>query len=283
MKKLLSCFIIVFLVPAFADTLYTQKSQQAFSALQSLLTQEKHDLHEYHISVKRLTENDPHAIRYVVANSVAILGNKARGYKLPRTTVNNAIFGKNILSGTFVTYSSYIKDNSISVKYSELTPEEFKQLTIFAYAKMPRDFIVQVDNNVYHRDQIIDELERSSDLGKFFLHVEKTFLKAAENNFWEFELESHTDADGNLAVDSFAFAADSKLLATVQLNWRGIHESFTNAQFTVNGQEIHNGEALNYEAYQVVYDVKAKNNTCRVTAEGGPKDALVKVVLADCG
>ena len=280
----LSIFIIVFLVSAFADSLYTQKSQGDFETLHKLLQQRDHVVHDYHLFVQRLVKNDPHAIRYVVASSKKILGDKANSYTLPFTAIKNSIFAKNIASGEFVSYANYINNkNTSSVKFSQLTQSDFVQLVIFAYEQMPRDFMLQVGKVLYHRDQLIDAIQRNNVLGKELLRIESEFLHTAENNFWEFEIDGHTDAEGNLTVDSFSFAADSELLATVQLSWRGIHEAFTNAEFTVNGQQIYNGEALNYEAYQVVYDVKAKNNTCRVTALGGPKDVAVKVVLADCG
>ncbi|BBM82026.1 hypothetical protein [Candidatus Uabimicrobium amorphum] len=282
MRKLF-IFIIAFLVSASADQLYTQKSQRDFESLHKLLQQRNHNVCDYQILVKRLAENDPHAIRYATANSKEILGDKVDRYRLPFTTIKNSIFAKNTTSGEFISYVAYTKNESGSVKFSELSKSEFVQLVVCAYEQMPRDFMLQVGDTLYHRDQLIGAIQNNNALGKKLLHIEKNFLRMAENNFWEFEIDGHTDAEGNLTVDSFSFAADSELLATVQLSWRGIHESFTKAEFTVNGKQIYNGEALNFEAYQVAYDVKAKNNTCRVTAVGGPKNAAVKVVLADCG
>ena len=250
-------FIIVFLVSTFADHLYTQKSHSDFISLDKLL-QQKHQIHDYHVFVKRLVENDPHAIRYITANSKKILGDKAKDYTLPFTAVKNSIFAKNIVSNEFVTYEAYTTAKKNCVKFQQLSKADFAKLTVFAYEQMPRDFMVQIGDVLYHRDQLISAIQSNDKLGKKLLRIEKHFLHTAENNFWEFEIDGHTDGDGNLTVDSFSFEAASELLATVQLSWRGIHESFTSAQFTVNGQEIFNGEALNYEAYQVVYDVKAK-------------------------
>lgn len=286
LKKLLYCLFFASLISVFADDqnfLHTFKSQKNFSHLQNLLLNQKHDLHQYHVAIHELAKDHPETVRYAVANCLSILGNKSKQYTLPRSVIANAIFAKTKNSEAYVTYQEYNKSPNSYIKFSDLDNASFALLVIHAYEQLLRDFDVQIAGIRYHRDQIIDEIELASNIGQNIISIEKNFLLAAENNFWDFELDGHTDATGNLAVDSFSFTADSELLASVQLSWRGIHESFSNAQFIVNGKEIHNAEALNFETYIVDLDVKAKNNTCHVTAEGGPANADIKIRLADCG
>lgn len=242
----------------------------------------------FNAKIALLSQTEPGAIRYLVANRDNLNKPDARAKKqcctaVPVATAKTFLFAQDKNSGSFITLGESLH-NKNATTFANMDKETFRKLAIASYEKESRHFFVQTqDGKKLHRDHIIDEIEQNTALGQQFLAIEKHFLQALQKRAnWEDVYYATTDASGNFEL-SGNFASPTGLLATIQLRWRGTPHSFPKVTLDVNGKTIFAEAAGSYDEYTVAEKIAKTTNTYIIRGENGPITKEIEIVFADCG
>jgi len=231
-----------------------------------------------------LEKEEPSAVRYIITDRDGLRCLPSRdeeqiGSELPLGMANHILFAQNPDTRGFVTFAEYA-DNSRSASFASMTPEAFKALVIAAYERCERDFEVGIINyGRIHRDQIIDEIRRGTEVGQTFVELERSFLQTVAESRWSKSITVTTDANGNvIAADKF----DVPMTITVtsaKATWSGDANKFANVNVALNTEVIFNAEVVNGTSYKVTKRVPSGTFQYALKATSGPKNTQVTVTL----
>jgi hypothetical protein len=242
-------------------------------------------INKFNEILKILETEEPDAVQYIVIDRDGLRCMPARAeedadFSLPLELASRTLYARNPTSGEFVSFAEFQNNAGRAVAYTSLSDEEVKDLAVAKFSKMDRNFelcILSVGR--FHRDRIIEEIKRNSELGQMFVAGEKEFLARLNENRWSKTITLRTDANGAItAADKF----DVPMTITVKgvkAAWKGTPSSFSNATFALNGEGLFNGVVANGTTYAVKKKLNSGPCQYNLNAVGGPKDTDITVTI----
>jgi len=234
-----------------------------------------------------LQQEEPSAVQYIITDRDGLRCVPGREEDagamvsiLPLGLASHVLFARNLETRGFITFAEYQGANTRGESFASMTPADFKALVLASYERCARDFELGIISyGRIHRDQIIDEITRDTELGKTFVAMYKNYLQVVTDSRWSKSIKVTTDANGNLvAADKF----DVPMTITVtgaKATWSGTPNKFTNVSVALNGETLYNNEVVNGNTYKVSKKVNSGPCDYAIKALEGPKKTEVTITL----
>jgi len=239
---------------------------------------------KFNAILKILETEEPSAVRYIIIDRDGLRCMPSRDGERPESILslemaNHILFAQNLDTRGFISFAEYA-NNTRSANFSAMPAEDFKALVIAAYERCERDFEVGILNyGRIHRNQIIDEIRRNTELGQSFIALERSFLQTVSESRWSKSITVTTDANGNVEAAANFDVPMTITVKSAKATWSGEPNKFTNVNFALNTEVLFNAEVVNGSSYKVTKRVPSGTCQYALKATGGPKNTQVTVTL----
>lgn len=245
----------------------------------------KRTIDKFNQILKILETEEPDAVQYIVTDrdGLRCLPASARDemdFTLPLALAKRTLYAKDMASGQFLSYAEACNNTSRAAGYSEMSAKEFKEMVIAKLEKMDRDFeLCILSQGRFHRDRLIDEVRRETELGNSMLTLEKSFLQIVADSRWSKTITVKSDANGDIVTTDKFDVPMAITTKQVKATWQGQPNSFTSVSFLLNNESMFEGAVVNGQSYTIKKKVPSGPCQYSLKAAGGPKNTDVTVTL----
>lgn len=234
-----------------------------------------------------LQEQEPDAVKYIITDRDGLRCIAAKydsrstklDYVFPLDVVTNTLYAKDPQTEQFVSFADYHNLNLRS-SYRGMSTEEFKEMVIAGYEKLNRDFELGIiSHGKFHRDRLIDEIRRGTELGKQLIAIDKHFVEKLSQARLTKTVKVKTDGEGNI-VDSGSFDVPMTITVKgVEAKWQGAPDKFSNVTVILRDEKLYDGAVVNGKKYDLNKKVQKGAASYAIKAVGGPKSTEVAITL----
>ena len=240
--------------------------------------------------IKDLEISEPSAVRYAVTDrdGLRCLGGRSGQTELvlPLSVLRHTVFAKNRKSGEFYSFAKHhemkrtLRDGAERVTFAEMNSREFKNMVINVYENMDRNFELGIlSHGVFHRDQLIKEIQKGSVVGQKLLKLESNFLTKLTNCRFSKTFTVKTDANGCISASGNADIPMTVKAKGVKGTWSGSVQSFDNIYVELNGEVLYNDKVEQGVKYDIKKTLNSGPASYTINATGGPANTEIKVTV----